>query len=69
MFDKYDPNRDSYLEKNEIKAMLSDLMKKRNKEVTKDDLDKYTETFMIKADTDRNGKIDRDEFYAYYKAQ
>ena len=44
-------------------------MRKKGKQPDEEALRSYTTTFMVNADTDRNDKIDRDEFYRYYKAK
>ena len=59
MFDKYDPNGDNFLEKHEIRMMLRELARRRGRDPSREELDLYTERFMVKADVNRNGKIGR----------
>ena len=69
MFDQYDPNKDGVLERFEVQQMIRDLASKRRQSLDAEKLDSYVETYMREADTSRNGKIDKEEFYRFYKAQ
>jgi Ca2+-binding EF-hand superfamily protein len=67
IFDKYDINKDGVLEKEEVALMLKDLNMSRSKTTSSDDIESYVSNFMLKADKNDNGVIDKREFYNYYK--
>lgn len=49
--------------------MIRDLAAKKHQNLTAEKLESYVETYMKEADTSRNGKIDKEEFYRFYKPQ
>lgn len=57
------------LERHEVHAMIRDLAAKKHQNLTAEKLESYVETYMKEADTSRNGKIDKEEFYRFYKPQ
>ena len=69
IFDKYDPDHDGFLEKHEIRRMIKELSESRKKPFSREDIIMHADNFMSKADTSGDGKIDKEEFYLYYKTR
>ena len=67
VFSKYDRNGDNYLEKQEIRLMLSQLARKKGKDPAPEEIEVYTDRFLRKTDANRDGKIGRSQFFNYYK--
>ena len=50
--------------------MMKELIRrKKGSEPSEERLDNFAEAFFGGADTDHDGKVNREEFYAYYKAK
>ena len=67
VFNKYDRNGDNFLEKKEIRLMLTQLARKKGKNPTPEEIEVYTDRFLSKTDVNRDGKIGRNSFFNYYK--
>ncbi|XP_070575116.1 calbindin-32-like isoform X4 [Ptychodera flava] len=55
---KYDTDRSGYIESNELKAFLADLLAKANASVPDDKLDEYTTAILEHFDTNKDGKLE-----------
>ncbi|MBN3285110.1 CALB2 protein, partial [Polyodon spathula] len=54
---RYDTDRSGYIEANELKAFLSDLLKKANRHYDDQKLHEYTQTILKMFDTNGDGKL------------
>lgn len=69
IFDKYDFNRDGVLEKDEVMGMIQDMHRDHNARASWGHLEEYVNSFMLRADSKQKGKIDKEDFYNYYKGK
>uniref|UniRef100_UPI00358E85D9 calretinin-like n=1 Tax=Myxine glutinosa TaxID=7769 RepID=UPI00358E85D9 len=53
----YDSDRSGYIESDELKDFLRDLLKKANREFDEDKLEEYTQTTLRMFDTNQDGKL------------
>jgi Ca2+-binding EF-hand superfamily protein len=67
LFDRFDTNHDGYLDIEEIDALMREAHRRKNTaaagSVRAEALD-----FLREADRKRDGRLDRDEFYHFYKS-
>ncbi|XP_062860669.1 calbindin 2a [Trichomycterus rosablanca] len=66
---KYDTDRSGYIEANELKNFLSDLMKKANKQYDDSKLVEYTQTILKMFDLNGDGKLGLSEMARLLPAQ
>jgi len=67
VFEKYDLDNSSYIERDEAKVLIFDILKKLNVEklnVSEEEIDKYFKT----ADLNRDGKISLEEAEVFFKS-
>jgi Ca2+-binding EF-hand superfamily protein len=69
LFDEYDNDKDGTLEREEVQLMIKDLGQRKQRNMTAESLNKYVTEYIKKADTNRDGKINKDEFYNFYRAR
>uniref|UniRef100_A0A4W4E6S6 EF-hand domain-containing protein n=1 Tax=Electrophorus electricus TaxID=8005 RepID=A0A4W4E6S6_ELEEL len=62
---KYDTHRSGYIESNELKSFLSDLLKKANRHYEDKKLNEYTQTILKMFDLNGDGKLGLSEMYEY----
>jgi len=64
IFDRFDKNKDGSVEKSELKPLLSTISKQLNlPEPTDEDI----ENGLKELDLNKNGKLEFNEFYPFYK--
>ena len=64
IFDKFDKNKDGSVEKSELKPLLSTISKQSN---LPDPTDEDIENGLKELDLNKNGKLEFEEFYPFYK--
>jgi Ca2+-binding EF-hand superfamily protein len=64
IFDKFDKNKDGSVEKSELKPLLSTISKQLN---LPDPTDEDIENGLKELDLNKNGKLEFEEFYPFYK--
>jgi len=64
IFDKFDKNKDGSVEKSELKPLLSTISKQLN---LPDPSDEDIENGLKELDLNKNGKLEFEEFYPFYK--
>ncbi|KFR09952.1 Calretinin, partial [Opisthocomus hoazin] len=57
LLQQYDTDRSGYIEANELKGFLSDLLKKANRPYDEPKLQEYTQTILRMFDTNGDGKL------------
>jgi Ca2+-binding EF-hand superfamily protein len=66
LFDSYDRDHDSYLNAEEVEAMMRHAHRRKNS-TSEEDIRRDAESFMREADKKGDGKIDIQEFLDFYK--
>ncbi len=64
IFDRYDKNKDGSIEKSELKSLLTEISKKLNYPEPNDE---DIENGLKELDLNKNGKLEFDEFYPFFK--
>jgi Ca2+-binding EF-hand superfamily protein len=67
IFDEYDLNHDDYLEFEEVKQMFMAIAARKQQTVSSEQAAEMANAFLARTDISGNGRVDRAEFYQYYK--
>ena len=66
IFDSYDHDHDGSLTFNNVKEMLSDFARRKGRKFTLGKLRHEASALMIEANSNFNGRIEREEFYEFF---
>ncbi len=67
LFEKYDENRNRTLERKEFSKIMKDIFKELNENLTEKSLNEAVEEGFKMFDTDKNKKLEFDEFYEFIR--
>ena len=67
LFEKYDENRNGTLERKEFSKIMKDIFKELNENLTEKSLNEAVEEGFKMFDTDKNKKLEFDEFYEFIR--